>query len=190
METPVAPSLTATAQTYAIDASHSQVGFSVRHLGFSKVRGRFETFEGTVQLVPDRLDTLAVTATIDAASINTGNGQRDAHLRSADFFETETHPSITFTSTGVRDVSGSTFTLVGTFSMHGVTQEVELQGEYLGATTDAWGNARVAFEATAALNRKEYGLTWNQLLETGGVAVSEKVEITLEVQAVFTPGQN
>lgn len=190
METPVASPLAATAQTYTIDASHSQVGFSVRHLGFSKVRGRFETFEGAVRLVPGQLDTLAVEATIDAASITTANAQRDAHLRSADFFETDTYPTITFTSTGVRDVSGSTFTLVGTFTMHGVTQEVELQAEYLGDSRDAWGNARVAFEATAALNRKEYGLTWNQLLEAGGVAVSEKVEITLEVQAVFTPGQN
>lgn len=170
--------------TYTIDPSHSRLGFTVRHMGFSKVRGSFEQFEGVVRLAPDDLSTLETDVTVQSSSITTNDEKRDAHLRSADFFETEKYPTITFKSTDVRNVSGDSFTLVGDFTMHGVTKTIELKGNFLGAGTDPWGGTRVAFEASTKVNRKEYGLNWNAVLETGGFLVSDEVEITLEVQAV------
>lgn len=171
-------------QTYAIDPAHSRLGFTVRHMGFSKVRGSFEQFEGIVHLASDDLASLEAEATVQTRSITTNAEDRDEHLRSADFFEVDSHPTITFKSTAVRDVSGSTFTLVGDLTIRGVTKTVELEGEYLGEGLDPWGGTRVAFEAETTINRKDYGLNWNQMLETGGVLVSEKVDIILEVQAV------
>ena len=171
-------------KTYAIDPAHSRLSFVVRHMGFSKVRGSFRQFEGTVQMNPDDLETLEAEATIQAASVATNDEKRDAHLRSEDFFEVETYPTITFESTGVENISGDEFTLVGNFTMHGVTKPVRLSGEYLGAGQDPWGGTRVAFEAELTINRKDYGLNWNTLLEAGGVLVSEDVRIILEIQAV------
>ncbi len=171
-------------QTYTIDPAHSRVGFTVRHMGFSKVRGSFEQFEGAVRMTPGALSTLEAEATIQTRSITTNVKDRDEHLRSADFFDVDTYPTITFESTEVRDVSGNAFTLVGELTIRGVTKTVELAAEYLGEGTDPWGNTRVAFEARTTINRKDYGLTWNQVLETGGVLVGEKVNISIEVQAV------
>lgn len=171
-------------QTYAIDPSHSRMGFTVRHMGFTKVRGSFEQFEGVVRMVPGDLSTIEAEATIQAQSITTNEARRDEHLRSADFFEVERYPTITFKSTEVRDISDDSFTLVGEFTMHGVTKTVELEGTYLGEGTDPWGGTRIALEARTTVNRKEYGLNWNAVLETGGVLVSEKVDIELEIQAV------
>lgn len=171
-------------QTFTIDPAHSQVTFSVRHMGFSKVRGRFQELEGTVHVDPDDVESLEAKATIDADSINTGDEKRDQHLRSDDFFGAEEHPELTFESTEVKDVDGSTFTLVGDLTIRDVTRTVELDAEYLGQAQDPWGNTRVACEAQGTINRKDYGLNWNQVLETGGVLVGEKVDIRLEVQAV------
>lgn len=171
-------------QTFSIDPAHSRLGFTVRHMGFSKVRGSFEQFEGVVRMAPGDLSTLETTATIQAQSITTNVEDRDSHLRSADFFEVETYPTITFKSTEIRNVSSDSFTLVGELTMHGVTKTIELEGEYLGEGTDPWGGTRVAFEAGTKINRKDYGLNWNTVLEAGGVLVSEDVQITLEVQAV------
>jgi polyisoprenoid-binding protein YceI len=184
--------LTAAAVTsYAIDPTHSRMGFVVRHLGFSKVRGSFEQFEGTVEMESDALSTLRAEAAIQAASVNTNEPKRDAHLRSADFFETDTYPTLTFRSTEVRDVDGDTFTLVGELTMHGITRTVAFKAEYIGTSADPWGGTRVGFEATTKVNRKDYGLNWNVALEAGGWLVSEDVEIVLEVQAVQQqPGQN
>lgn len=178
------PASGTTVQTYNVDPSHSRLGFTVRHMGFSKVRGSFEQFEGTVRMAPGDLSTLEADATVQTQSVTTNEAKRDEHLRSADFFEVETYPTITFESTDVRDVSGDRFTLVGEFTMHGTTKTIELAGEYLGEGADPWGGTRVAFEASAKLNRKEFGLNWNAVLEAGGVLVSDEVEITLEVQAV------
>lgn len=172
-------------QTFVIDPSHSRVGFTVRHMGFSKVRGSFEAFEGTVHLAEGDISSLKASASIQAASITTNEPKRDAHLRSGDFFEVETHPTLAFRSTGVTNVSGSAFTLAGELTMRGVTRSVELQGEFLGEGLDPWGGTRVAFEARTEVNRKQFGLNWNTVLETGGVLVSETVEITLEIQAVL-----
>lgn len=171
-------------QTYTIDPSHSRLGFVVRHMGFSKVRGSFEQFEGVARMAPGDLSTLEADATVQTHSIITNDEKRDAHLRSSDFFETEAYPEITFQSTEVRNVSGDTFTLVGDLTIRDVTKRVELQGEYLGEGKDPWGGTRIAFEAQTRINRKEYGLNWNAVLETGGFLVSDEVDIVLEVQAV------
>jgi len=171
--------------TYAIDPSHSRLGFRVRHLGFSKVRGAFEQFEGSLRMDPEDLSTLEADASIEASSVTTNDRDRDAHLHSGDFFDVETYPTITFRSTDVKDVSDSRFTLVGDFTLHGVTKSIELEGEFLGAGRDPFGNDKIALEARTTINRKEYGLNWNAALETGGVLVSDKVDIVLEIQAIL-----
>ncbi len=172
-------------KTYIIDPSHSRLGFTVRHLGFSKVRGAFEQFEGTVNLDPERLSTLETNATIQAKSITTNDANRDEHLRSADFFEVDKYETITFKSTAVKDVSAPGFTLVGDFTLHGVTKELELEGEFLGAGRDPFGNDKIALEARTKINRKDFGLNWNAALETGGFLVSDDVQIELEIQAAL-----
>ncbi|HET6567165.1 MAG TPA: YceI family protein [Rhodothermales bacterium] len=177
-------------QTYTIDTAHSRLGFIVRHMGFSKVRGSFEQFEGVVRMAPNDLSTLEAEATIQANSVTTNDATRDNHLRTADFFLVEENPAITFKSTGVRNVSGNSFTLVGDFTLRGVTKTVELDAEYLGSGKDPWGTEKVAFEARTKINRKEYGLNWNAVLETGGFLVSDDVEITLEIQAALQPEQD
>jgi polyisoprenoid-binding protein YceI len=170
--------------TYSIDPAHSEAGFTVRHMGFSKVRGSFEELEGTVRMAPGDLSTLEAEATIQSQSITTRDEKRDTHLRSEDFFQVNDYPTITFKGTEVREVNGNDFKLVGELTMRGVTKTVELEGEYLGEGTDPWGGTRVAFEATTKVNRKEFGLNWNAVLETGGFLVSDEVEITLAIQAV------
>ena len=175
---------TETLQTFAIDPSHSSAGFTVRHMGFSKVRGRFEQLEGSIAMDGEDLATVEAEATIQTQSITTNDQKRDDHLRSADFFEVEAYPTLTFKSTGVEGIQGNRFTLVGELTMHGVTRTVELDAEYLGEAVDPWGGTRVAFEAATTVNRKDYGLNWNAVLETGGLLVSDAVEITLELQAV------
>jgi polyisoprenoid-binding protein YceI len=175
---------TTTLQTFSIDPSHSRAGFTVRHMGFSKVRGRFEQLEGFLHMEGNDLSTLEAQATIQTQSITTNDQKRDEHLRSADFFEVEKYPTLTFKSTGVEGVDGNRFTLVGELTMHGVTRTVELAGEFLGEGVDPWGGTRAAFEAATTVNRKDYGLNWNAVLETGGLLVSDAVEITLEIQAV------
>lgn len=172
-------------QTFTIDPQHSRLGFAVRHMGFSKVRGSFEQFDGVVRMAPDELDTLEAEATVQADSITTGTEDRDEHLRSDDFFAVDSHPTITFESREVRPLSEDTFTLVGDLTIRGVTKRVELDGEYLGEGTDPWGGTRIAFEAETTINRKDWELNWNQVLEAGGVLVSETVNVELEVQAVL-----
>ncbi len=169
--------------TYTIDPSHSRMGFTVRHLGFSKVRGAFEQFEGTVKLNPDDLSSLEADGTIQAESITTNDTKRDEHLRSVDFFDVDNHKTITFKATGVKDVSGNSFTLLGEFTMRGVTKTLELEAEFLGSGRDPFGNDKIALEARTSINRKDYGLNWNAALEAGGVLVSDKVDIELEIQA-------
>ena len=172
------------ADTFAVDPSHSRLGFVVRHLGFSKVRGSFEDFEGNLEFTPGDLHSLRADATIKANSITTNEPKRDEHLRSADFFDVETHPTITFETTDVRVITDHQFILVGQFTMHGVTETIELNGEYLGESKDPWGGTRIGFEAWTTINRKDFGLNWNVALEAGGFLVGEEVEIVLEVQAV------
>lgn len=170
------------AGTYVIDTSHSTVGFNVRHAGIAKVRGAFNEFEGNVVVAEDFADSSA-QVTIQTASIDTRNEARDQHLRSADFFDVASHPTMTFSATGVAG-GGEDFSLRGDLTINGVTRPVEFEVEYNGAAVDPFGNERVGFEAETVINRKDFGLTWNAALEAGGVLVSDKVAIVLEVSAI------
>lgn len=170
--------------TYRVDPAHSRIGFRVRHLGFNKVNGTFGDYDVEVRVDPDDLSTLEASMSVRTESIDTGSADRDAHLRSADFFEPEKWPEMTFESTGVKDIRGNSFVLEGNLNLHGVQKQVELKGELLGQAVDPWGNDRIAFEAETTLNRKDFGLTWNQILESGGLLVGEKVEIIVELQLV------
>jgi polyisoprenoid-binding protein YceI len=170
--------------TWAIDPVHTNAEFAIRHLMITTVRGRFTGVRGTV--VTDDADPASgsVEVIIDAASIDTRETQRDAHLRSADFFDVEKFPTITFRSTAIRDVSGDGFKVVGDLTIHGVTREVVLDVTAEGRARDQWGGDRAGFHATTKIKRSDFGLTWNQLIETGGLAVADDVKITLDVQLV------
>ena len=165
-----------------IDPAHTRIGFSVRHLGFAKVRGSFGAFAGGLDLT----DAGAPTgwAEIQVGSINTGVADRDAHLRSADFFDAENQPTMRFQATSV-EADDDGYAVTGEINIRGVTRPLRLQVEMLGEVIDPWGNRRVAFEARGSLNRQEFGLKWNQVLEAGGVVVSNKVDLEIEGQAVF-----
>jgi polyisoprenoid-binding protein YceI len=169
--------------TYQIDNSHSSLEFSVRHLVIAKVRGRFTQMSGTLELDSDDITRSKVKAEIVAGSISTAEDKRDAHLRSADFFDVENHPVITFTSEKIALV-GDGLRVTGPLTIRGVTRNVELAVEQLGTATDPWGNQRVAFAARATLDRRDFGLGWNQVLEAGGFLVGDKVELSFDVQAV------
>jgi polyisoprenoid-binding protein YceI len=172
-----------TLTTYAIDPSHSNVEFTARHMVITKVRGRFGKFAGTLTVADDAEVPTAVAIDIDAASVDTREEQRDTHLRSADFLDAETHPQLTFTSKAITG-SGSSFTVTGDLSIHGVTKSVTLDAEFEGRGKDPWGNERISYSAKTKINRKDFGLTWNQALETGGLLVSEEIVIGLEIQAI------
>jgi polyisoprenoid-binding protein YceI len=171
------------AGTWAIDPVHSEVGFSVRHMMVSKVRGKFGTFEGTITTAQDPLAS-SVTATIDLASISTGNDQRDGHLRSSDFFDVETHPKMTYRSTGIRVEDGAQL-VDGELTIRGVTRPVTLALEVNGIGPDAYGGTRAGFTATGEINRKDFGVNWSAVIEGGGAVVSDKVELSIEIEAVL-----
>ena len=178
----------AQAATYAIDKDHTSVSFKIRHL-FSKVEGMFRDFSGTIEHDPARPEQLSVAATIQAASIDTRVEQRDTHLRSKDFFDVENYPTITFKSTKVTDVVDPGVTpgaaqLHGVLTIHGVEKPVVLAVAIHGAGKDPWGNVRAGFTGTTTINRKDFGLAWNETLETGQLLVGEEVEITLEVEGL------
>ena len=174
---------TATAvRTLEIDRSHSEVTFQVRHL-LSKVRGRFNDFSGAIEFDPEHPDRSRVDVTIQAASIDTGEPDRDKHLRSADFFDVGKYPTLTFVSTSVTPRGGNNYDVAGNLTIHGVTRPVVLPAAFLGAATDPWGNTKLGFEAELTLNRKDFGLTWNAALETGGVLVGDDVKVSLSIQA-------
>jgi polyisoprenoid-binding protein YceI len=169
---------------WEIDPSHSLVGFSVKHLMVAKVRGRFGSFAGTIA-IGDRPEDSSVEISIDARSIDTRDEQRDAHLRSPDFFDAENHPEVSFRSTGFRRTGPRDFELPGELTIRGLTRPVVLEAEYEGITPDPFGGTRIAFTASTEIDREGWGITWNQALETGGVLVGKKVKIELEVEAVY-----
>jgi polyisoprenoid-binding protein YceI len=173
--------------TYAIDPSHSRVGFVARHAMVTKVRGSFDDFEGTGWFDADDPTRSHLQLAIQAASIDTRNADRDAHLRSNDFFDMEHHPEITFVSTAVDVVDTDRFRVTGDLTIKGVTRPVAVDFEYTGTAVDPFGHERIGFEGTATINRKDWGVSWNAALEAGGVLVSEKVTLELEVSAVRTP---
>jgi polyisoprenoid-binding protein YceI len=169
---------------WGIDLVHSSVGFTVRHLVVSKVRGKFTRWTGVILMDEQDLTRTQVDVTIEPGSVDTGVEQRDNHLRSADFFDVEKYPTMAFTSTRVEKATDGALRLHGNLTMHGVTRPVTLEVEYAGTQKDPWGGLRAGFSARTSLERKDFGLMWNQLLEAGGVAVGEKVDIELEIEAV------
>jgi polyisoprenoid-binding protein YceI len=171
---------------YVIDPAHTRIGFVARHAMVTKVRGAFNEFEGSA--VVDGIDFTKSTGqlTIQAASIDTRNEQRDAHLRSNDFLAMEEFPQITFVATDLRQAGETTLELTGDLTIRGVTNSVTIPFEFEGAATDPYGNLRVGFEGSAVINRKDYGITWNAALETGGVLVSDKITLEFEVSAIKT----
>jgi polyisoprenoid-binding protein YceI len=170
--------------TWNIDPTHAEIGFAVRHLMLSTVRGRFGAPTGTVEFNEQDPSASKVDVTIDVTSIDTRQEMRDNHLRSADFFDVATYPNIRFVSRKIDgDVQGD-FTIVGDLTIRGVTKEVKLEASLQGRGIDPWGNERMGFEARGKINRGDFGLTWNQALETGGVVVSEEVKLSLDVEIV------
>lgn len=168
--------------TWNVDPSHSGLNFTVKHLMVSKVRGRFASFTGTLNIAADPLQS-SVTAQADVASVTTGDAGRDEHLRSGDFFEAEKFPTISFVSTKI-EADGDDFVLFADLTIKGVTKNVKFELEFDGVGKDPWGNTKAGFSAEAEINRKDFGLEWNAALETGGVLVGEKVKIQLDIQAV------
>ncbi len=171
-------------QPWTFDLAHSSVGFTVRHMVVSKVRGRFAKWGGTLEMDENDPVRAKVDVVIEAASVDTGVEQRDAHLRSADFFDVERYPAIEFRSRAVQAAGDGAYRLVGDLTMHGVTRPVTLEVEFAGSAKDPWGGVRAGFSARTTIDRKDFGLAYNQLLETGGVLVGEQVEIGIEVEAV------
>ncbi|SDQ68894.1 YceI family protein [Thermostaphylospora chromogena] len=169
--------------TFALDAAHSRIGFVVRHMMVSKVRGSFNEFSGSVTIAENPLESTA-ELTVQTKSIDTGSGDRDNHLRSDDFLSVDKFPELTFRSKRLVHVSGEKFKLVGDLKIRDVTKEVELDVEFNGAATNPWGQELFGFSIQAEINREDFGLTWNQALETGGVLVGKEVKIEIEGEAV------
>jgi polyisoprenoid-binding protein YceI len=170
--------------TYAIDASHSRIGFVARHAMVTKVRGSFNDFEGTATIDGQTPSNSSVQVTINVESIDTRNAQRDDHIRTNDFLDVATYPQITFVSTSVEHDGGDDFNVTGDLTIRGVTKSVTIPLEYQGSASDPFGNARVGFEGSVVINRKDWGVNWNAALETGGVLVSEKVTLEFEISAI------
>jgi polyisoprenoid-binding protein YceI len=167
--------------TYTVDPSHSRVGFAVKHMGIATVRGEFGTFEGSLTVGDDGA---IATGSVTAASVDTNEPQRDAHLRSPDFFDVESHPEIAFRSTGIRPVDDETFEVVGELTLHGITRELALTAEIQGSEIDPWGNERVGLEITGQLNRGDFDMKFNQALGSGNMLVSDKVKLNLDISAI------
>ena len=170
--------------TWVIDPVHSFAEFAVKHMMVATAKGRFTTFEGTLQLDPTHPERSSAVVTIDIASIDTGNAQRDAHLRTDDFFLAEQHPTATFRSTRVARVDDDRARVYGDLTIRGVTKEIALDVEFEGQGKDAYGKERAGFTATTAFDRLDFGIKWNPALETGGVVVSNRVKITATIAAV------
>lgn len=172
-------------QKWVVDASHSNVEFAVKHLMIATVRGRFSEVEGFIEGDPADLTSARFEATINAASIDTRQDDRDQHLRSADFFDVENHPTITFKSTNIEKAGDDEYKVTGDLTIRGTTRPVTLDVTFEGRGKDPWGGERIALTAKGKINRKDFGLTWNAALETGGVLVSDEVKLDINVEAVL-----
>lgn len=181
MSTAVTPR-TIPAGTWAIDSSHSTVGFAVKHMGIATVRGEFREFEGALRVAPG--GAMAADATVVAASIDTGEPQRDEHLRSPDFLNAADHPTLTLTSSRVEQPDEDTLTVSGSLTINGVTREVTLEGDVLGMDTDPWGNERVGVELRGRISRGDYGMRFNQALGSGNLVVGDAVKIAIDLSLV------
>src|SRR3954471_19140233 len=170
--------------TYTIDPAHSEINFKIRHLMITNVTGSFTKFEGTLESSKDDFSDAQIHFEADTDSVTTHNEQRDAHLRSAEFFDAEQFPKLTFDSTSIEKKGEDQYKLNGNLTMHGITKPVTLNAEFLGVNKDPWGQTKVGFEITGKLERKEFGLTWNAALEGGGVLVSDDVKLQINVQLI------
>jgi polyisoprenoid-binding protein YceI len=170
------------ADTYAVDTGHSEVSFQVRHL-VTNVRGRFNDFNGTINLDPANLEKSSVEFRVKAASIDTAHEDRDKHLRAEDFFHVEKYPEITFKSTSIKKTGKDSYAVTGDFTMRGVTRRITLPVTYLGTARDPWGNDKAGFETATTLDRKEYGIVWNAAVDNGGVILGDEVKIAVNLEA-------
>ncbi|MBX6351901.1 MAG: polyisoprenoid-binding protein [Thermoflavifilum sp.] len=171
-------------EKWVLDATHSNVDFTVRHMMIATVRGAFHKFDANIVADPEDLTTAEIEFTVDVASVDTRNEDRDNHLRSADFFDAEHYPQMTFKATRIVRTGDGEYDMTGDLTIRGVTKPVTLHVVYGGGGKDPWGNQRVGFTVTGKVNRKDFGLTWNVALETGGVLVSDEVQIHIDLQAV------
>jgi polyisoprenoid-binding protein YceI len=182
--TTLVSSLTDLTGTYTLDPTHTRIGFVARHAMVTKVRGAFNEFEGTAVVDGNNPANSSVRVAIDAASIDTRNAQRDEHLRTNDFLALEQYPQITFVSTDISQVDETTFEVTGDLTIKDVTNQVTVPFEFEGASQDPFGNQRIGFDGSVTISRKDYGITWNAALETGGVLVSDKIVLEFEVSAI------
>jgi polyisoprenoid-binding protein YceI len=169
---------------WTVDPTHSQTEFAVKHMMFTTVRGHFSQIEGEVSGAMPDLTTAEITVKVATASVDTRDAKRDEHLRSADFFDVEQHPYMTFVSHRIEQANAEEYRLIGDLTIRGVTQEVEFKGQFDGEGKDPWGNNRAGFSAEATVNRKDFGLHWNAALETGGFMVSDLVKLTIALQLI------
>lgn len=170
-------------ETFVIDADHSEVGFSVRHL-MSRARGRFERFSGEIQLDREQPERSSVVFEVDAASIDTRQADRDAHLRSADFFDVERYPVVRFTSREISKLDDEHYRVEGVLDLHGIARPITLEVTWLGVGPDPWGNERAGFSTEAVIRRKEFGMIWNAALDNGGVILGDKVDLTIDLETI------
>ena len=170
------------AETYQFDKSHTTVGFQVRHI-FTMLGGKFQDFSGTIKVDRAKPENSSVEFTIQATSIFTNDAKRDAHLRTPDFFDVATHPTITFSSTSVKPAANNVYEVTGNLTMRGVTKVVTLPVAFLGEGKDPWGNEKMGFETSTTLNRKDYGINWNKALDQGGFLVGDEVKVQISVEA-------
>lgn len=175
----------AAAATYVLDKAHCNIGFSVKHMVISNVKGKFDDFEGTFDFDEAKKSVNSAQAAIKTASINTGDQKRDDHLRSPEFFDAEKFPEITFTLKNSRSLGGGKMRVTGDLTIHGVTKAVTLTGEFLGTANDPWGNKRAGFTAEGEVVRADYGMVWNKLLDGGGLVVGDKVKLQLELEGIL-----
>jgi polyisoprenoid-binding protein YceI len=170
--------------TYALDPTHTRIGFVARHAMVTKVRGTFNDFRGTIRIDGENPSSSSAEVTIEARSIDTRNEDRDGHLRSNDFFDMEHHPQISFVTTAIEQLDDTRYEVTGELTIKGTTRSVTLDVEYHGTATDPFGNERIGFEGSTTVNRKDFGVSWNAALDSGGVMVGEKVTLELEVSAI------
>ncbi|RLD60640.1 MAG: polyisoprenoid-binding protein [Bacteroidetes bacterium] len=169
---------------WAFDVAHSSVNFTVSHMVISEVDGRFDKFEGSVSNLKDDFSDAKIEFTIDVASVNTGDEKRDTHLKNVDFFDAEKFPKMKFASKSMKKVSGNKYKLTGSFTMHGVTKDVTLDAKYGGTIKDPWGNTKAGFKITGVLNRTDWGLKYNSVMEAGGLMIGEEIEITCKIELI------
>ncbi|GMU86666.1 MAG: polyisoprenoid-binding protein [Ignavibacteriales bacterium] len=169
---------------WAVDPTHSEIGFKVKHMMFTNVSGKFNSFEAAIENDDDKFETSKISFNADTTSIDTANADRDAHLRSADFFEVEKFPKLSFVSTEIKKVDDNQYKVSGDFTIRDVTKNITLDAEYSGLMKDPWGNTKAGFSLSGKISRKDFGLLWNAALETGGVLVSDEVKLLSEVQLI------